>query len=343
MASRREPFSLGADLQRGVGTVARSHGATGFMVLLAALGALLHRVSGSHDVVIASPVANRGEEAWESIVGYFGNLLPRRLEIEPDLGFDRLLTGTRRRVLEAQDNQLLPVHQIAQAAGQRPGGLVEILYQHVAAPAGSLSAGSPGAGIRVTPGPIDLGRTRQVLSLTTFAGEESLAGILEYSSDLLEEESAERLIGDFGLVLSQIVADPTTRIADLEVSSYWTGRETASRDRVSRDGTDNEVATSEGETAETRDRVASEVGAGEASAPDAESAAQATLAAIWTELLELDEVSPFDNFLDIGGDSLLAMQVIERTEQALGVRIAPADLFTQTLTQLAASVEANRG
>src|SRR5262249_35202351 len=46
---------LAAELRRG----ARRHGATLFMILLAALDALLHRVAGQDEVVIGSPIANR--------------------------------------------------------------------------------------------------------------------------------------------------------------------------------------------------------------------------------------------------------------------------------------------
>jgi hypothetical protein len=42
-----------------------------------------------------------------------------------------------------------------------------------------------------------------------------------------------------------------------------------------------------------------------------------------------------DNFLDLGGHSLLMMQVIFQVEQQIGARLYPADLFAQTLGQLA--------
>jgi myxalamid-type nonribosomal peptide synthetase MxaA len=63
------------------------------------------------------------------------------------------------------------------------------------------------------------------------------------------------------------------------------------------------------------------------------------LAAIWEELLGIDQVSPLDNFFDLGGHSLLSMRVVARLEKATGVRIGPGELILQTLGQVAAVCE----
>jgi amino acid adenylation domain-containing protein len=59
------------------------------------------------------------------------------------------------------------------------------------------------------------------------------------------------------------------------------------------------------------------------------------IAAIWQELLGLDSVSVHDNFFEIGGHSLLGMQVIARIERETGVRLSPREFIFQTLGQVA--------
>ncbi|MEH2164063.1 MAG: amino acid adenylation domain-containing protein [Nostoc sp.] len=60
------------------------------------------------------------------------------------------------------------------------------------------------------------------------------------------------------------------------------------------------------------------------------------LAAIWSEILRLEEVGIHDNFFELGGDSILSIQVISRAQQA-GIQIAPKQLFKyQTIAELAA-------
>jgi amino acid adenylation domain-containing protein len=63
------------------------------------------------------------------------------------------------------------------------------------------------------------------------------------------------------------------------------------------------------------------------------------IAALWTEAIGARDVSVFDNFFDIGGHSLLSLQVIARIEQQIGVRLNPARFVMDSLEQIAAACE----
>ncbi|HEU0300184.1 MAG TPA: condensation domain-containing protein, partial [Longimicrobium sp.] len=52
------------------------------------------------------------------------------------------------------------------------------------------------------------------------------------------------------------------------------------------------------------------------------------LAEIWGELLGVERVGRWDHFFEQGGHSLLAVQVVSRVRQALGVEVVLRDLFT---------------
>jgi amino acid adenylation domain-containing protein len=60
-----------------------------------------------------------------------------------------------------------------------------------------------------------------------------------------------------------------------------------------------------------------------------------TLTRLWKDILGLEHVSPYDNFIDVGGHSLLAVQLVSRLQAELGVRITPREVAFQTLRQLA--------
>ena len=63
--------------------------------------------------------------------------------------------------------------------------------------------------------------------------------------------------------------------------------------------------------------------------------AENTLAAIWKEVLSLSRVGIEDNFFDLGGDSLLAIQMVNRANQA-GLQISVRQLFQhQTIAEIA--------
>jgi non-ribosomal peptide synthetase component F/acyl carrier protein len=52
-----------------------------------------------------------------------------------------------------------------------------------------------------------------------------------------------------------------------------------------------------------------------------------TLAAIWAEVLDVERVAPDDDFFELGGTSLLAMQIVARATDAFGVELALDALF----------------
>jgi len=64
------------------------------------------------------------------------------------------------------------------------------------------------------------------------------------------------------------------------------------------------------------------------------------IAAIWCDVLSVPRVSPADNFIDLGGNSILAMQVAARIQQRFSRPVEAADvLLAETLTDLGAQVE----
>ena len=48
---------------------------------------------------------------------------------------------------------------------------------------------------------------------------------------------------------------------------------------------------------------------------------------VWIDVLKLEKIGMFDRFLDLGGDSLLASQLISRLRQTLNIEINLIDFF----------------
>ncbi|MEU0885011.1 amino acid adenylation domain-containing protein [Lentzea sp. NPDC005914] len=60
------------------------------------------------------------------------------------------------------------------------------------------------------------------------------------------------------------------------------------------------------------------------------------LAAVWSEVLGVERVGVHDNYFELGGDSIVSLQIVARAREA-GLSLTIADLFThQTVGQLAA-------
>jgi acyl carrier protein len=71
---------------------------------------------------------------------------------------------------------------------------------------------------------------------------------------------------------------------------------------------------------------------------------QRALAAMWAKLLNVSQVDIHDNFLDLGGHSVIAMQVLARIQEAFQIEI-PFDFFfgtSLTVFELAKRIEGAR-
>ncbi|BCL69551.1 hypothetical protein TUMSATVNIG1_15020 [Vibrio nigripulchritudo] len=99
--------------------LARKHQTTLFNVLYTAFSVLLARFSGTQDVVIGTPVANRERPELEGLIGFFVNNLPLRTQVAEYSNFDDLLARNHRQILEDFEHQSLPFERMITLAKQK--------------------------------------------------------------------------------------------------------------------------------------------------------------------------------------------------------------------------------
>ncbi|PTQ68386.1 non-ribosomal peptide synthetase [Pseudomonas sp. GV071] len=71
------------------------------------------------------------------------------------------------------------------------------------------------------------------------------------------------------------------------------------------------------------------------------SAMEHSLATIWREVLNVQQVGLADNFFELGGDSILSIQVVSRARQQ-GIHFSPRDLFQHQTVKALASVASHQ-
>ncbi|MBC6481909.1 MAG: hypothetical protein GDA56_33280 [Hormoscilla sp. GM7CHS1pb] len=101
-------FKLSEELSKKLIELARSEGATLYMVLLAAFFVLLHRYSGQSDILVGSPTSGRSKPEWRRILGDFVNPVVLRGNLSGNPEFKAFLKQVRQTVLGAIAHQDYP-------------------------------------------------------------------------------------------------------------------------------------------------------------------------------------------------------------------------------------------
>ncbi|HEX9944677.1 MAG TPA: amino acid adenylation domain-containing protein, partial [Thermoanaerobaculia bacterium] len=313
------PFRLDSRTAADLLTLARREGASLFMVLLAAFQTLLHRSSGQNDLVVGSPVAGRTQPEVESLIGLFLNTLPLRGDLSGDPSFRELLGRLRETALDAYALQDLPFEKLVEEL-QPPRDLarpplfqVMLILQN--APAERLDL----PGLALTLEPVSTGTAKLELLLSLGETEDGLAGALEYNADLFDRATAERLLQGFSALLAGAADAPGQRLSELPLLALTEG---------SRKG--------EARSFRTRQKAGTAAHRVPPHGPMEEA-----MAALWSEVLDIEGVGAADDFFELGGHSILATRLLHQVQQCFGVDLPLRTLFeTPTVAGLSAAVTA---
>ncbi|WP_327308570.1 amino acid adenylation domain-containing protein [Streptomyces sp. NBC_01298] len=214
-------FRWSPELSRQVAEVARSFGASTYMVLMAAFQALLGRHSGQRDFAVGSAVAGRLHHELEGVVGAFVNMLPIRARLSADLDFGRLISRVRETTLDAYAHQEVPFEQmVSDLAVERDVSRAAVFQTTFAFQNYGDRATAPTAGLDTEGFGYEATTTHADLAL--YMREEpdgGLYGLLTYRTDLFDAGTVDRLVESFELLTSAGVADPAVPVDRLPLLS----------------------------------------------------------------------------------------------------------------------------
>ncbi|MDQ2857020.1 MAG: amino acid adenylation domain-containing protein [Candidatus Eremiobacteraeota bacterium] len=296
---------------------ARSHQLSASVVVLGAWALCLSAHTGMADLLLGLAVSGRPADVAgvERLVGVTINNVPLRARVDNDASMLPWLRELAERQLDVQQYSFAPP-----AAIQRWSGvpwrlrLFEniVVFQNAAADAGACTWLGPEVRIEQAYTPT---RTGYPLALIVADGER-LSLRIACDGRYFSSDTAGVLLERVHELLVRISASKDATLGTL-------------------------LATLPAAEATAFGDVAGGAGAPrEAFVPPA-SALEAVLARIWSELLGVADVGATENFFALGGQSLVAMQVVARTRETFSVEIPVRALFANpTVAQFARALSA---
>ncbi|TDD29944.1 amino acid adenylation domain-containing protein [Actinomadura sp. KC06] len=206
------PFRLPA---AGARRLARDTGTSVFMVLHAAVAALLQRSGAGDDVAVGSPIAGRADEDLADLVGVFVNPLVLRTDLSGDPSFAELLDRVRAADLAAFSHADVPFERVVdrlapeRSLARSPLFQVMIVHQRL----DDVRLALPG--VRAEPFLPETGGVKFDLDVYFAEGDEEIEGFAAYAADLFDAATVERLLDGLNDLLTQVTADPHRKLSSL--------------------------------------------------------------------------------------------------------------------------------
>jgi amino acid adenylation domain-containing protein len=195
--------------------LAREARTTPSIVWLALFTAFLSRYTGSSDIVVGGPSAERDTPETEGLIGFLVNTLAYRTSVDPSQTFRDLLGRVRETALDAYRHRDVPFERIVMDAGveREPSRspIFQVMYQYGGLFERPLRL--PG----VTDEPVDVAppASKFDLELDIAVRDDAALGRMTYNRDLFDRDTIRRMMRHLSVFVHAAVSAPDTALEDL--------------------------------------------------------------------------------------------------------------------------------
>ena len=323
------------ELYQELKRVSLQHNTTLLMTLFALSNILLHRLSGQDDIVVGSPAAGQVLAGVKETVGYCLNMLPIRSLWTSNPTFVEYLHIVRRSLLNGFEHQ-----------HYSPSRLIEklnLIWDPSRSPLFSVTFNFDKSGSDLLMEDLAVQVVQNAGSSARFdlclifnEIDDELRFECRYNTDLFDARTIERWMQCCLTLMRSVVSDPQQGVRDLPLLTDAEKQQLA----------DGEIELLIGESNQRKvheRRDPSEAGLTSRQLEDSYVAprdeTEKALAEIWAEVLRLERVGIENKFFDLGGHSLVALQIIARVRNAFQVELTMRHIFeAPTVAQLAATI-----
>ncbi|MFE3717002.1 non-ribosomal peptide synthetase [Streptomyces cyaneofuscatus] len=215
-------FDIAPDVHAGLTEIARQSQATLFMVVQAAVAALLSRLGAGTDIPLGTSIAGRTDKELNDLVGCFINTLVLRTDVSGRPTFRELVQRVRDSGLSAYAHQDVPFERIVEELNPARVRARHPLFQvGVELFDGGLTLGLDGLTTEVEQRKMAVSKFDLSVVLNERTGpdgsRQGIAGTLEYATDLFDEDTAASFAARLVRLLGDLVADPDRDVTAVDI------------------------------------------------------------------------------------------------------------------------------
>ncbi|MEQ8477448.1 amino acid adenylation domain-containing protein [Fulvivirga sp.] len=200
--------------------LAKINGCSMHVLMFSIYSLLVYKYTSQSRFVIGLPVSVRNHHDINATLGMFVNNVPIIVTIKSDQPFNDFLTDLNKTVRKAIDNKQYPFDQMVTDVGSSKDASRNQLFDTMFVYQNMDYPSSEHEDVLLDLLSVDSGTSKYDLSQEIYDfGGKQLQTSFEYCSALFKEESIDKLVERYNLLLDRVIKRPITPMADLSIQS----------------------------------------------------------------------------------------------------------------------------
>ncbi len=290
---------------------------TAFMFMISAVEIVLHKYTGSEDIILGTPVSGRNHPDLGKQLGLYTNTIVLRNKVEKDKKYLEFLNNLKSEIVEAYNYQDYPFDKLMENKRGRNNKALFNMFVSYETEEDKIQLNLNGLQSKYEE--IETGTSKFDISTTFRERKDIIEYIVEYSADLYKEETIKKFAADIEKVIEGIIVNNDQTIQLINIDFNKEDVETYQKREV------NKKLYAGSKSIKYR-------------AP--KTSLEKEIALLWKDVLCIKRAGVEDNFFELGGQSIKALQLATLLKEKYNINLELKFVFTyQTIVEQAKEID----
>lgn len=305
-------FEINQDLFDRLEAYAQNKHLSVYNVLMGVYNIALAKITGQTDLVIGTPVHGRNSRSIRKTFGYFINTLPIRTQLHSDKSFKENLSYIMESLKNAFYNQSVPLDVLIKLVNDQSDLKLSSLFKTLFIYLDVTKELDTFESLNFEQIKIDRLSGHTEIDFYLYKSRHKIEGVIEFKKQLFKHDSIENLAHTFNEILDQVLLNEEMLLNELGV-----------KDQEQRVLTTKVKKSTEAHL-ESQDQTPLVF----------------ELAEIWKEVIGLKVIDTQENFFNLGGHSVQAVEIFSLINERFGIDLPISIIFeASSIQKLASAIE----